>query len=98
MSSEKLTVVARLVAEKNCEEALRIELLKLVAPTRQEKGCIEYTLQQDNADPAIFIFYETWESAACLKRHMNSPHFQRYVAAVGPMLKAKDVHLLTRIA
>lgn len=98
MSSENLTVIAKVIAEEDCEESLRIELLKLVAPTRQEEGCIEYTLQQDNDDPALFVFYETWASAAALKKHMNSPHFQRYVATVGPMLKEKDVHLLTRIA
>jgi quinol monooxygenase YgiN len=98
MTMERLTVVARVVAEKNFVEALRIELLKLVAPTRQEEGCIDYTLHQDHLDPALFFFYETWASAAALEKHRNSPHFLRYVAAVGHMLKEKEVHLLTRIA
>jgi len=98
MSPKELTVIARVVAKKNYEEALRVELLKLIAPTRLEEGCLVYTLHQDNIDPALFIFYETWASSAALEAHRNSPHFLRYVATVGSMLKEKDVHLLTRIA
>lgn len=92
-----VTVVAKITARDDAVEAVKAELLKLVAPTRREEGCLEYRLHQDNDDPSVFIFYENWQSPACLERHMSSPHFEAYVAAVGDLLADKTVHKMTEI-
>lgn len=92
-----LIVVAKVVAKADSVQELRAELLKLVEPTRKEQGCIEYTLHQDHGDPAVFLFYEKWQSQADLERHMASPHFQAYVAAVEGLVADKAVHLMTII-
>lgn len=92
-----LTVVAKVVAKKESVESVKSELLKLIAPTRVEDGCVGYDLHQDNEDPAVFIFYETWESLACLENHMNTDHFKRYVNAVSNLIEEKVVHKMTRI-
>ncbi len=92
-----ISVVAKVVAKKESVEGVKAELLKLIAPTRKEAGCIDYCLHQDNEDPAVFIFYETWESLACLEKHMESDHFRSYVNAVGSMIEDKVVHKMTRI-
>ena len=93
----KLTVVAKVVAKKDCVEDVKKELLKLLKPTRQENGCIEYFLHQDNDDPTVFVFYETWESHACLESHINSDHFKSYADIVGSFLEEKIVQKMTRI-
>jgi quinol monooxygenase YgiN len=93
----KLNVVAKVVAKEDSVENVKDELLKLIAPTRKEDGCIAYNLHQDNEDPAVFIFYETWESPACLENHMNTDHFKSYVNAVGSLIEEKVVHKMTRI-
>lgn len=93
----KVTVVAKVVAKKDSVEAVEAEVLKLVAPTRQEEGCIEYRLHRDNDDPALFVFYENWENRACLDRHMNSAHFRNYIAAVDGLIADKIVYLMTEI-
>ena len=93
----KFTVVAKVTAKKGSVESVRSELLKLIEPTRRENGCLGYNLHQDNEDPAVFIFYETWESLACLDNHMNTDHFKNYVSAVGDLIEAKSVHKMTRI-
>ncbi len=92
-----LIVVATVVAKKEFVEIVKSELLKLVPPTRKEAGCIEYQLHQDNEDPAVFVFYETWSSPASLENHMNSDHFKNYVNAVGNLIEEKVVHKMTRI-
>ena len=92
-----LTVVAKVVARKDCVELVQAELLRLIAPTRQEEGCIEYRLHQDQVDPAVFIFYENWENEESLARHMESDHFGNYVRAVEGMLEEKIVHRMTEI-
>lgn len=94
----ELTVVAKVIAKKESIESVKSELLKLIEPTRKEAGCRGYNLHQDNEDPAVFIFYETWDNPACLESHMNTEHFRNYVAAVGNLLAEKVVHKMTRIA
>ncbi len=93
----QLTVVAKLVAKTEAVESVKRELLKLIAPTRKEKGCIDYNLHQDNDHPARFIFYENWESAACLEQHINSDHYKAYAGAVDGLIAEKVVHKMTRI-
>ena len=93
-----LTVVAKLVAKKGSIEQVKGELLKLIAPTREEAGCLEYRLHQDRDNPALFIFFENWESESALERHMNSAHFTNYVVAMEGLLEEKAVQLMTAIA
>jgi len=97
MNMPQLTVVAKVVARKDSVEPVKAELLRLIAPTRNEEGCIEYRLHQDHDDPAVFIFYENWKSEACLARHMESAHFKDYVIAVDGLLEGKTVNRMTRI-
>ena len=92
-----VTVVAKVVANPDSIESVKSELLKLIAPTRKEYGCIEYRLHQDHADPAVFIFYENWENLACLEQHMNSAHFKSYIAAVDGLIAEKVVHKMTGV-
>ncbi len=93
-----VTVVAKLVAREDTVETVRAELLKLIEPTRRETGCIDYRLHQDTTDPRVFVFYENWESMACLERHTATPHYTSYVAAVAEAIEEKTVHKMTRIA
>jgi len=93
----KLTVVATVIAKKDSVKEVKTELLKLIEPTRKESGCIEYNLHQDNEDPALFVFYETWESIACLEKHLSSDHFKSYINAAGSLIEDKVVHKMTRI-
>ena len=93
----KITVVAKVVAKKVAVGAVKTELLKLIVPTRKESGCIEYRLHQDNQDPAVFIFYENWEDAASLEKHINTDHYKAYVRAVSEMIDEKVVNKMTMI-
>lgn len=93
-----VTVVAKLVVREDSVEAVKTELLKLITPTRQEEGCIDYRLHQDNADPGVFIFFENWESMASLERHLTTPHYRNYVASVEGAIVEKVVHKMTCIA
>jgi quinol monooxygenase YgiN len=59
---------------------------------------IEFRLQQENDDPNMFIFFEMRDNMASLERHMTTPHFNCYTAAVEGMIAEKTVHKMTRIA
>lgn len=94
---QTLTVVAKIVAKKDCIESLKHELIRLVAPTRQEEGCLEYRLHQDYENPAIFLFYENWTDAGCLEKHMNTERFKAYLMATEDLVEQKSVHRLIPI-
>ena len=93
----KINVVAKVVAKKTAVAAVKTELLKLIVPTRNESGCIEYRLHQDNQDPAVFFFYETWGDAGSLEKHINTDHYKAYVRAVSEMIEEKIVNKMTMI-
>jgi quinol monooxygenase YgiN len=93
----QITVVAKVVAQKAAVEAVKIELLKLILPTRNESGCIEYRLHLDNQDPAVFFFYEIWDDDVSLAKHINTDHYKAYVKAVDGMIENKIINKMTRI-
>lgn len=97
MSSSKLTIVARILAKTEKRELVKGELLKLIAPTRAEQGCINYDLHQDNKNPNLFIFYENWESIDLLQKHLASGHIAAYIKATEGAVEEFILHEMTQI-
>jgi quinol monooxygenase YgiN len=84
----KVTVIAYHRAKPGKERALREALLKVCAPTRGEKGCLNYDLHVSPDDPGLLVFHENWESMADLDAHLASPHIDAF-RAVAPDLLAE---------
>ena len=76
--NDSLTVIAHVRAKPGEESRVRQILEGLLAPTRAEAGCINYDLHQSQTDPALFVFYENWESEGHLETHARSPHIQSF--------------------
>lgn len=93
----QLTVIARMKAQPDAAEKVKEEMLRLLAPTRGEPGCINYDLHQDNEDPSVFFFHENWESAEHLDRHLQSEHIAAFREAAGDLLEEGKISRLTRI-
>jgi quinol monooxygenase YgiN len=83
-----LTVVATFQARPGKEADLRAALISLLAPTREEPGCVSYDVHQSADDPAKFLFYENWQSKEALDAHMRSPHLQKLVPRVDELCMA----------
>ena len=56
-------------------------------PTRAEPGCLRYDLYRDLKDPAVWIFFEEWESAAQLQAHTESAHLRAFLAIATELLE-----------
>lgn len=82
----KIAVVARFRAMKGMDRELKELLLALVEPSRSDEGCINYTLHQAVNDPALFMFYEIWQSKEHLDRHSATPHVQQFRSKVKDLL------------
>lgn len=92
-----VTVIARLLAKPESADVVKRELHKLIAPTREEAGCIEYRLHQDNANPAIFIFYENWADGDCLEKHKQTDHYLSCFGTIEGLIMDKAVNKLTMV-
>jgi quinol monooxygenase YgiN len=83
-----LTVVATFQARPGKEAELRAALTGLLAPTRQEPGCLNYDLHQSVQEPAKFLFHENWTDQAALDAHLKSPHIQKLLPRVDELCTA----------
>ena len=97
--TQQVGVVAFIEVEPGQEAVVEEAARACVAHTRQEAGCLAYTLHRDRADAARFVFVESWETEAALEAHMRSPHLRDFFAVVRRTAKREPVvHRLEAIA
>ena len=96
---ELLAVIANMRAKPGQEQELREALEALIEPTAVEAGYVNYHLHQGVEDPAVFYFYENWESADHLDAHLTAPHLQQFSARLDELLDGElRIERLRRIA
>lgn len=94
----QVTVIASFRAKEGLAQSLKTELLKVIAPTLQEEGCINYDLHQSLEEPGLFLFYENWRSREDLDRHLNMPYIRQLLRRTENMLaQPVSVQLFERI-
>lgn len=93
-----LTIVANIRAQAGNEDLVRAELQKLVEPTRQEQGCIQYDLHLNDENPAHFLFFENWETRDLWQAHMGSAHLAAFKLATEGAVESLVIDEMTRIA
>jgi quinol monooxygenase YgiN len=59
------------------EDELGSELRALVAPTRQEPGCLAYELHRDPKEPQKFMFYEKFKDQDAFTAHLEVRSFPK---------------------
>ncbi len=99
MSATTITVVATFQARPGKEAELKKALIGLVAPTRQEAGCLNYDLHILPEEPAKFLFHENWTSQAHLDAHLQSAHIRVLLPRVEELCVAfPEIKIWERIA
>lgn len=92
-----LTIVVDVRAKPDQVEPLKAELRRVVPLIRQENGCIDYYLHQDNSDPTRFLVYENWESHELWQVHMNRSHVQEHGEATADKIAECTRYEMTQI-
>ncbi|GLP96362.1 putative quinol monooxygenase [Paraferrimonas sedimenticola] len=92
----QLTIVAKILAKQAHTELVKRELLRLLEPTRAEAGCINYDLHQDKDNPALFVFYENWQSRKLWRAHMESEHVAAYALATQGCVESFSLNEMIR--
>ena len=77
MGAQAIRIIARLRARPGRVEDLQRLLAALLEPTRNEAGCMSYTLLRNREDPAEFAFVEMWENETVLERHLEADHVRK---------------------
>ena len=99
MAEQTLTVVARVQAKTEKLSQVEEMLTGLVAPTRQEPGCIGYVLHRSPEDPCSFLFVEKWRSQADLDEHLQKPYLQALINQADALLSGPlDVTMWHEVA
>lgn len=98
MNMTQLTIVANIKAKPDKVDLVKTELLKLITMTRNEQGCVNYDLHQDNDNPAQFIFYENWETRELWQAHMGNDHLKKYMQATEGAVETFTLNEMTNIS
>ena len=81
-----LTVIAYMKAAPGQEVQLKAALEALIEPTSREDGYVNYDLHQGVEDPALFCFYENWESGEALDAHLQTSHLTEFAGRLEELL------------
>ncbi|MFD9625486.1 putative quinol monooxygenase [Peribacillus muralis] len=92
-----ITINAILKAKPDRESLLLEELKKMVHPSCNEEGCIDYKLHQSLQDSGTFVFYETWENEEALRLHMETDHYKSYRKNIANLLDVREVYRLEEV-
>ncbi|CAB3770625.1 putative quinol monooxygenase [Paraburkholderia humisilvae] len=93
----EIAVVAISIAKPGCEEQLRVALEGIVAPSRAERGALQYDLHRDLREPRRFVFYERWESEDALAAHGQSAHIGAYRKQIADWIEHSEIRVLKKI-
>jgi quinol monooxygenase YgiN len=84
-------VIARWTARPGREEEVRSAIIKLIAPSRAERGSRWYQPSQDPRNPRVFVLFEVYDDEAAYQAHTESEHFQRLaVEGAIPLLESRE--------
>lgn len=74
-----VTVVARQTYKEPIAGAVLEAIKTLIAASRAEAGCLEYSAHVSPDDPRLVLFYERWSDQAAFEAHIATAHFERFV-------------------
>ena len=82
----ELFIFARFHARPGSEEAVAAALLDVIAPTREEPGCLSVHAFRAARDPRLHYIHSRWTDEAAFERHAGLPHTVRFLERVQPLI------------
>lgn len=95
-TTAEVRLVAIVQAKPGHEQAVADILKEAVGPSREESGCLEYTLHQDREAAGRFVFIERWSDADALAEHERMAHFLRLGQLLPPHVEGESQILRLR--
>jgi quinol monooxygenase YgiN len=79
-------VFARFHARPGSEGAVAEALLDVLAPSREEPGCLSIHAFRSMRDPQLFYIHSRWKDEAAFENHAGLPHTLRFLERVQPLI------------
>jgi quinol monooxygenase YgiN len=87
-----LTVVAQYLVTEGHESTVIPLLEENAEASRNEPGCLEFSVYQASDDPRRFLLYERYTGEDAFQAHRRTEHFGRIIEQqVVPLLEARVV-------
>jgi len=72
---------------------------EMIEPTKNEQGCKQYEMYQDENNPTLFIVLEQWDSREKFNKHLESEHFERIVQKMSELIESEtDLNITHLVA
>jgi quinol monooxygenase YgiN len=78
----ELFIFARFHARPGQETGVETALRKVIAPTRQEPGCVSIHVFRSIRDSRLFYIHSRWIDEAAFDNHVDQPHTVQFVEEV----------------
>jgi quinol monooxygenase YgiN len=79
-------IFARIHARPGNEGAVADALLDVLAPSREELGCLSIHAFRSMRDSQLFYIHSRWKDEAAFECHAGLPHTLRFVERVAPLI------------
>ncbi len=84
--SQDVWLMPVFIAKDGHEAELQEALRMLQTASRNDPGCLEYTVFSDDQRPGTFVLVERWASREELDSHNGEPHVKDFVKEAEPLL------------
>lgn len=81
-----LIVIASAKALPGKEKELELALREVAGPTRQQPGCVEFSLYRSTENPGVIVGFERWASNEAHGNHLQGAHVQKLMGAMSNVL------------
>jgi quinol monooxygenase YgiN len=82
----ELFIFARFHAHPGNEGAVADALLDVLAPSREEAGCLSIHAFRSTRDPRLFYIHSRWTDEAAFEFHAALPDTLRFLERVEPLI------------
>lgn len=83
----KKVINARITVKQEAIEQFKAYAKVIVEASNLERGCLFYSLYQEVANPASFIFYEEYINQEAIDFHNSTDHFNTFIGQIGDILE-----------
>jgi quinol monooxygenase YgiN len=79
-------VFVRLHAREGEENSVKQALRDVLAPSREEAGCLSFHIFRSARDPRLFFIHSRWADEAAFQAHALLPHTLQFLQRVDALL------------
>ncbi len=92
-----ILIIARALVKDGSLELFKEEALELVKNSREEDGCIEYSVYEDKERSSVVTFVEKWRDRASIEKHEGTEFFKEKITRLKEYSENIEISLNSEI-